>query len=618
MQFTDFWIGKIQADNLPEAIDAAGLIKYLSVFTSDEQCFHIIYQWHETTLKRTGDWWFPRQELFKLIQSKVNKKGRLTETLMHCLVLLDTSEKKRVTVAEDRVNIQIDIMMHGGPEQLVSRRDALGILVIEFLSNIKSTRQRDYWSSFIDHCLTAGDVNAPHRKWWKRAKELVDRIEPEQFIARLRDWISFCQGQLMSIHSGRKQSFTDYDIDYLSAINHNLLKALIWCSAIPDNKTLLDLLDTYIPWAYKRKGSSGPLSVKTGTACMYAYTFLSFREALTRIARFRGLVRHSATQKSIDKILHGLAQQHEIPPHQLEEYIVPDFGLDQQGMLRVSVGEMTGVYSLQDSGKLALYLEKDGTQLPAVLPATNPALKDFKKLAREIDDTLSASCMRLERSFLRQHPWSYTHWKAFYLDHPLVRNLTTRLIWNFSTNGIQVAGYYYDGNIVDYKGKRLVVSEETQVSLWHPMNGSMKTVKAWRNFLSEHHVAQPFEQVNRVTYTPTPDELTDGYYSSRFACQVLNRDKFRHIISQRGWTLRQKAAHNWSYVPHMALMEWDIRVNFFADKKEEDTVVTDLLNFYREGVPLALCEVPPVVFSEMIRDVSLFVAIAGTTELHNR
>ena len=101
MQFTDFWIGKIQADKLPEALDTAGLIKYLSVYTSDEQCFHIIFQWHETTLKRSNDWWFPKQELLNVIQAKINKKG-LTDTLRLCLELLDTSEKRTVTMAADR------------------------------------------------------------------------------------------------------------------------------------------------------------------------------------------------------------------------------------------------------------------------------------------------------------------------------------------------------------------------------------------------------------------------------------------------------------------------------------------------------------------------------------
>ncbi|TWV93989.1 hypothetical protein [Chitinophaga pinensis] len=399
MQFTDFWIGKIQADNLPEAIDAAGLIKYLSVFTSDEQCFHIIFQWHETTLRRTNDWWFPRQELFKLIQNKVNKKGRLTETLMHCLELLDTSEKKSVTVAEDRVNIQIDILMHGGPEQLVSRRDPLGILVVEFLSNIKSTRQQEYWTSFVEHCLNAGEGNIPTQKWWTRAKVLVNRIEQEYFIMRMKDWISFCQGQMMSVHAGRKHSFVDYNISYLSAINHNMLKAFIWCCAIPENKALMDLLEAYAPWAYKKKGNAGPLSAKTGTACIYAFTCLSFREALSRITRLRGMVKHAATLKSIDRILQGLAQKYGVSLHELDEYMVPDFGLDQQGCLRIPVGELTGVYTLQNSGKSALSWEKDGKIIGKGPSVQSAALKNFKRLIREIEDTLSANSIRLERSF---------------------------------------------------------------------------------------------------------------------------------------------------------------------------------------------------------------------------
>ncbi|TWV93988.1 DUF4132 domain-containing protein [Chitinophaga pinensis] len=199
-----------------------------------------------------------------------------------------------------------------------------------------------------------------------------------------------------------------------------------------------------------------------------------------------------------------------------------------------------------------------------------------------------------------------------------MKALVNRLIWRFQTNGQDIIGYCMDGHIIDHQGKPLTVTAETQVTLWHPMKESVKTIREWRSFLSQHQVEQPFQQVDRAVYTPNSDELSDCYYSTRFASHVLNRLKFKHAITQRGWTLRQKAEHNWSYVPHITLADWDIRVNFFADTKEEDTVVTDLLNFYRQGEPLPLHEVPPVVFSEMIRDIGLFVTTAGTTELHKR
>lgn len=617
MQFTDFWIGKIQADKLPEALDTAGLIKYLSVYTSDEQCFHIIFQWHETTLKRSNDWWFPKQDLLNVIQAKINKKG-LTDTLRLCLELLDTSEKKTVTMAADKVNIQIDILLHGGPELLISRRDPLGIIIIEFLSNIKSVRQKEYWTSFIDHCLNAGESSAPNRKWWKRAKELVGRINTEHFIMKLKDWISFSQGMLANLHGESQNSFTDYQIDFLSTINHNLLKAIIWCSAIPDNKVLLDMLEPYALWAYKKKEGVGPLSAKTGTACIYAFTFLPFREALGRISRFRSAVRHSGILKSIDKILHELAEEHDIPLYELEEYIVPDFGLDNEGTIRMPVAnDLTGIYTISSTGKSSLSWERDGRPVKAPRSLLVPG-QEFKRLAKEIDQTLASSSARIERAFMRMTPWTYSHWKTYYLDHPLVKTLATRLIWKFNTNGVLATGYYLDGQIVDSKGKPVIINEDTAVSLWHPMNESAKTVSAWRHFLVQHQVDQPFKQVNREIYTPNTEELVDGFYSSRFASQVLNKQKFKNVIIQRGWTLRQKALHNWAYIPYMILTDWDIRVNFFADRKEEETVLTDMINFYKEGEPLALRDVPAVIFSETIRDISYFVSTAGTTELHNR
>lgn len=616
MQFTDFWIGKIQSDRLPEAIDAAGLIKYLSVYTSDEQCFHILFQWQETTLKRDNDWWFPRQELFKLIQYKINKRG-LTDVLRMCLDLLDTSEKQEVTVAADRVNIQIDILLHGGPALLISRRDPLGILLIDFLANIKSQRQKLYWTAFIEHCLNAGDNVIPGKKWWAKAKELASPIPADHFLMKLQDWIVFAQRLLINAHREPRPAYDGYQVEFLSAINHNLLKAFIWSAAIPDNKVLLDMLEAYIPWAYKRKGYAGPVSAKTGTACLYAFSFLPFREAIDRIIRFRKLVGHTGTLRSIDRILQNLAKEHDITPFELEEYTIPDYDLDEEGHLHVQLGDLTGVYTLDNAGRSTVHWERDGRRLKNMQIQT-PAVKAFKKLTREIDHTLAASLVRLERSFLRQVPWPIAHWRTYYLEHPLVRTLSTRLIWSFETEGQRISGYCLNGQLVDHKGKRIKLTNATTVTLWHPMHENARNIKAWSNFIAEHQIEQPFEQVKRQIYKPTVSELEDGFYSTRFALQVLNEHTFKSLLHQRGWTLTPDLGRGWTFIPHTVLKDWHIRVNFFADRKEDDTVVTDVLNFYKEGEPLLLRYVPSVVFSEIVRDINFFISKAGTAEIHNR
>lgn len=617
MQFTDFWIGKIQADNLPEALDTTGLVKYLSVYTSDEQCFQLLFQWHETTLKRTSEWWFPRQEIFNILQEKISKKG-LTHTLQLCLELIDTSEKRSISAAADKVNIQIDILLRGGPDQLISRRDLLGITVIEFLSNIRSTRQKESWTAFIDHCLNAGDGAAPNPKWWKRANELVGRINAEHFVMKLKDWLLFAQGLLRRTLSGVANNFVDYQIDFLSAINHNLLKAVIWCAAIPNNKELFDIVDQYAFWAFTRKRGGTPLSVKTGTACVYAFSHLPFPEAIARISKYRALIRHAGALRSIDKILHDLAESNNIPPYELEEYIVPDYGLGNDGSLRKPVGPgLMAIYTLNNTGKSSIRWELDGQPVKAPVPAFTPG-RDFKRLAKQIDGALVVNSARIERAFMRMTPWPYNHWKTCYVDHPLMKVLSTRLIWNFITKGVKTSGYLLDGRLVDVKGKSLKVAQDTTVTLWHPMKESATTIKSWETFLRQHNISQPFKQVDREIFTPNNEELADGFFSQRFASLVLNRQKFKSVISQRGWNLRDKAVHNWAYIPYIMLSDWDIRVNFFADRKADETVVTDMINFYKEGVLLPLKQVPAVIFSETIRDISYFVRTASSTELHNR
>lgn len=617
MQFSDFWIGKIQTDKLPEAIDSAGLLKYLTLYTSDEQCFHIIYQWHETSLKRIHEWWFPRQELLKVIQGKINKKG-LSGTLRLCLELLDTSEKKSVTVAADRINIQIDILIHGGPELLISRRDPLGLIIIDFISRIKSVKQKEHWTTFLEHCLSTGDSNTPAPTWWKKAKELTARINHTHFISKLQDWISFAQALLIAGHK-EQEGFTDYHIDFLSAINHNLLKTLIWCIPLANHPPLYSLLDNYIPWAYKRKGATGPLSAKTGTACLYTFTSLPFQEAFNRIVSHRKIVRHAGILKTINNILHDLADKHHISFNELEELIVPDFGLDEKGVWRCQLGDYTAIYTVGLPGVAVLSWEKEGiVQQKAPSAKHSIILKEFKQQIGEIDKHLHIQKDKLERAYLRLHPWSYTHWETCYLRHPLLNVLTTKLIWVFSTSAGNTTGCFLNGQIVDYHDNPITISSNTQVTLWHPINTRTTIINAWRNFLHRHQIPAPFEQVNREVYTFHKKELTDEFHSDRFSSLTLNREKFLSILSQRGWLSIQNLKRPWSFLPHLEIKESEIRVNFFVEKKEDGTILTDVINFYKEGQPLLLTDVPPLIYSEIIKDIRLFVTTAGTTEMHNK
>ncbi len=89
----------------------------------------------------------------------------------------------------------------------------------------------------------------PNRKWWKKGERTGGAPQYRSLHCHETQGLDLLFPGVADVrtHEERLIDFTDYQIDFLSAINHNLLKASeYWCSAIPDNKILLDTLESYV------------------------------------------------------------------------------------------------------------------------------------------------------------------------------------------------------------------------------------------------------------------------------------------------------------------------------------------------------------------------------------
>jgi hypothetical protein len=186
---------------------------------------------------------------------------------------------------------------------------------------------------------------------------------------------------------------------------------------------------------------------------------------------------------------------------------------------------------------------------------------------------------------------------------------------------------------------------DATVGLWHPVTRSAEEVRAWREWLERHGIQQPFKQAHREVYRMTEDEEATSIYSNRFAGHVLRQHQFHAIMTQRGWRDRLRMDRDDAFAPATReLPEWALRAEFWvvpADDGETlesgayQRVVTDQVRFYPNiapenladpetcryeqwvgdvedpVAPVPLDRIPPLVFSEILRDVDLAVRISS-------
>ena len=174
------------------------------------------------------------------------------------------------------------------------------------------------------------------------------------------------------------------------------------------------------------------------------------------------------------------------------------------------------------------------------------------------------------------------------------------------------------------------------MTLWHPVGAAPAEVLAWRRFLEERELRQPFKQAHREVYLLTDAERTTGDYSNRFAAHVLRQHQMAALARGRGWTYGLQGAYDTPDTPaELRLPEHGLRVAFWIQRPfdTEDYndagifvhVLTDQVRFHaldhdadapawrrdHTAGTVALDTVPARVFSEAMRDVDLFVGVAS-------
>ena len=112
----------------------------------------------------------------------------------------------------------------------------------------------------------------------------------------------------------------------------------------------------------------------------------------------------------------------------------------------------------------------------------------------------------------------------------------------------------------------------------------------------------------------TDAERQSGSYSNRFSAHILRQHQLTALCQARGWDYRPQGDFDSHNVPTLNLPAQKMRAEFWVEAIEDGVspqgiylyVSSDQVRFDQ---PLE--QTPPVVFSEIMRDVDLFVGVAS-------
>ena len=575
------------------------------------------------------DWW--HGEMLRLLRRHVE----------HAYSALPDAEKQRLRPLLERAAGEVHhVPTATGLRQLIGTDDAIPFELIHEGDDVgprlrgaleKGDESSEARAAALALLAAFPAAGRPSKQWRAEAVRVRDLLaRPAVLAAALLD-AALDASETEEVHTHNGQRWTV--ARYVAAGNEPLLcGAATFASVIADPALLPRLRRLALKSVTVIGGQFGsPRSLRLANACAQAIADAGAASSITELLALERAVRHGTLLKQLRKAVDALAGAQGMTRQQLLERAVETHRLDPHGRRRVPLSR--GAALLEAAGQTAslVYLDENDRprkSVPAdVKQADAATLAALREDLKSIRKTIAGERHRLDGLMPLDRRWTVAEWRALYLDHPITGRLARSLIWGFrSGQGERVVGIPRDASTaVTSSGAEVAIPGDAEALLWHPVHGTAEEVRAWRRYLLERLIMQPFKQAFRELYVLTPAEAQTRVYSNRFAGHVFRQVQARALMKGRGWQPVPVAWWDDGIDHGVARRNYEscgIRAEFFFDPIfdiEPDTsdlypyCTSDQVRFFdtRSDAPVELTDVPLLVFTEAMRDVDLFVGVTS-------
>jgi len=287
-----------------------------------------------------------------------------------------------------------------------------------------------------------------------------------------------------------------------------------------------------------------------------------------------------------------------------------------EGPVTVNVKDVSVSLTIDDDGRPEITVQRGEKPLKSIPPSVKKDKAVAALVDRKTDLKRSSSRMRtsLEEAMIRGDAFSAEELVEL-MGNVVLRPMLERLVFL----GEGIAGHPTAGGkgLRDQSGKAEPIKPDEPLRLAHPVDFlASRKWTAWQSDCFAAERVQPFKQIFRELYIPTAQELSDATFSRRYAGQQVNPRQALALLGSRGWITAPEAGVFRTF--HDAqIVAWIEFMEAFYTPADIEGLTLEKVRFARRGADeaLNLAEVPPRLFSEVMRDVDLIVSVAHRGEV---
>ncbi len=286
-----------------------------------------------------------------------------------------------------------------------------------------------------------------------------------------------------------------------------------------------------------------------------------------------------------------------------------------KGPISVTEGETTVSLYIDDDAKVQLDVikvvkgkEKKLKAVPAKLKK-HPEISILRERKTELTKQTSRMRLSLEESMIRGDLFSATEFVEL-CQHPLLKAMLTDLL--FITEDGALGFPIKDGKSLEAYDKSEIQLGKTMLRIAHPYDLlECGNWTEWQKNCFDLERKQSFKQIFRELYVCSEAEQKTPLYSKRYEGHQVESRQAVGILGKRSWIPVHEEGLRKSFHSE-GISAWIYFDHFYYSAGDSDGLTTDTVAFtHRDKAGLLpLEEVPPRLFSEVMRDLDLMVSVA--------
>ncbi|OAB45740.1 DUF4132 domain-containing protein [Paenibacillus antarcticus] len=266
---------------------------------------------------------------------------------------------------------------------------------------------------------------------------------------------------------------------------------------------------------------------------------------------------------------------------------------------------------IDDEGKSEIGIMRKGKALKSV-PAKykkDEYIADLKEMRVELTEQYRRARKELERSMESGNTFTLQELKGL-SGNPVITPLVRTLVFKSG----ETLGYFdaATGGLLDPAGKLVLIGDNEELLIAHPLH--LYKSGQWSQYqkdLFDRQLRQPFKQIFRELYLPNADEQANETVSRRYAGHQIQPRKTVSLLKGRQWTVSYEEGLQKVYYAENLIANLYAMADWFSPSETEAPTLETVQFFDRNTYKsVALDKVPPILFSEVMRDVDLVVSVA--------